>query len=73
MKNAVIKLFLAIIILLATSWYAYPQDIKQGPLMVLQEGEFDFGQVKEGSSITHDFIVTNLGDETLEIKKVSPG
>ena len=73
MKNVIIKFLLIIIVLLVIPWPAYPQDIKQGPLMVLQEGEFNFGQVKEGSSITHDFVVMNLGDETLEIKKVSPG
>lgn len=73
MKNTVIKSFLIILILLLIPWSAYPQTVKQGPRLVLKEREFDFGKVKEGSRLSHDFSIQNQGDETLEIKKVSPG
>ena len=41
--------------------------------MVLEEQKFDFGEVKEGEVISHDFKVLNQGDQTLEIKNVKPG
>ena len=72
MKNSIFKTFLAMLIFMSIPLSAYSQD-KQGPRMVIQEREFDFGQVKQGSRITHSFNILNRGDETLEIKKVSPG
>jgi len=44
-----------------------------GPRMVLEERYFDAKQVKEGEVIEHTFNVLNVGDSTLEIKKVKPG
>jgi hypothetical protein len=46
--------------------------VKEGPHLILQEQEFDFGKVREGSRITHIFTVLNQGDGTLEIRKISP-
>ncbi len=43
------------------------------PKLVLNETVFDFGKVKEGDRISHEFTVKNSGDGPLEIKKVSPG
>ncbi len=45
----------------------------QGPKMVLEELKFDFGEVKEGESVSHTFRVFNQGDQPLEIRKVKPG
>ena len=45
----------------------------QGPKMVLEELKFDFGEVKEGKTVSHAFSVFNQGDQTLEIRKVKPG
>jgi hypothetical protein len=45
----------------------------QGPKMVLEELEFDFGEVKEGEAVSHAFRVLNQGDQSLEIRKVKPG
>ncbi len=73
MKNSANTGCLLIFILLITPWSVYPQTGKQGPRLTLKEREFDFGYVKEGSRITHSFTVLNRGNETLEIKKVSPG
>ena len=72
MKNSVFKTFFVMLIFMNITLSAYSQD-KQGPRMVIQEREFDFGQVKQGSRITHSFTILNRGDETLEIQKVSPG
>ena len=44
-----------------------------GPRMFLEEKHFDAKQVKEGQIIEHTFNVLNVGDSTLEIKKVDPG
>ncbi len=40
--------------------------------MVISETKFDFGEVDEGSVVSHDFIVKNNGGVDLRIVKVSP-
>ena len=42
------------------------------PSMVISETRFDFGEVDEGSVVSHDFIVKNNGSADLRIVKVSP-
>ncbi|MDZ7696172.1 MAG: hypothetical protein U5R49_04315 [Deltaproteobacteria bacterium] len=44
-----------------------------GPKMVIKELEFDYGEVKEGETIEHTFLVLNQGDAPLEIARVRPG
>jgi hypothetical protein len=44
-----------------------------GPSMVLDETDFDAGQVIQGELIKHAFTVQNSGDQALEIHKVNPG
>ena len=44
-----------------------------GPVMVLKEQTFDFGEVEEGEVIEHAFQVLNQGDRTLNITKVKAG
>ena len=73
MKNSAATGCLILFILLIMPWAAYIQSAKLGPSLILQEREFDFGKVKEGSLITHAFTVQNEGNMTLEIMKVSPG
>lgn len=41
------------------------------PKISVTEKEYNFGQVEEGNTVTHDFIITNNGGEKLEIKSVS--
>jgi len=43
------------------------------PSMVISETSFDFGEVDEGSVVSHDFIVKNTGKANLQIIKVTPG
>ena len=45
----------------------------QGPKILIKEGSFDAGNVKQGDTITHSFMVLNQGDEELLIEKVEPG
>ena len=42
------------------------------PSMAISETRFDFGEVDEGSVVSHDFIVKNSGGADLQIMKVSP-
>ncbi len=43
------------------------------PRMVIDEPTFHFQEVDEGAVLEHDFMVKNLGEQPLEIKKVAPG
>ena len=49
-----------------------PEEARDVPSMVISETRFDFGEVDEGSEVSHDFIVRNNGKEELQITKVSP-
>jgi hypothetical protein len=71
MKTSFAAGCLAVFMLFIIPWSAYSQDNKQIPCLVLPEKEFDFGGVKEGSKITHDFVVLNKGEAVLEIREVS--
>ncbi|MBN1846998.1 MAG: DUF1573 domain-containing protein [Deltaproteobacteria bacterium] len=55
------------------SWPAFSEDTPDTPQLALQDREFDFGKIKEGSRITHEFIIQNKGSATLAINNVSPG
>jgi len=35
--------------------------------------EFDFGKVREGSRVTHEFVVRNQENAVLKIEKIQPG
>ena len=41
-----------------------------GPNMVIADPVFDAGKVNQGTTVTHDFIIRNTGDETLLITSV---
>src|SRR5262245_11863352 len=43
------------------------------PKIVFATNIFDFGTVKQGEVVRHDFIFTNTGTATLEITQVKPG
>ena len=44
------------------------------PVAVMGVDSYDFGLVYEGAAdVTHDFIIKNTGDATLEIKTVKTG
>ncbi len=44
-----------------------------GPKIQFAEPVYDFGKVNSGDVIKHDFVFTNTGTATLEIKDVRPG
>ncbi len=41
-----------------------------GPRLSLQEKEFDFGKIKQGEIVKHDFTITNTGDDLLIINYI---
>jgi len=73
MRNFIATGWLFLFSLLILPLPAFPEDTAQVPGLSLEEREFDFGTVKEGSRITHAFTVQNKGTGTLEIMNVSPG
>ena len=38
--------------------------------LVLKETSFDFGKILQGRPVTHEFTVTNAGEDTLKIEDV---
>ncbi len=44
-----------------------------GPKIQFAEPTFDFGKVNSGEPVKHEFVFTNIGKATLEIKDVRPG
>lgn len=49
------------------------QEPPQGPVISFESTSFDFGKINSGESVTHSFVFTNTGDQTLEITRVQPG
>ncbi len=41
-----------------------------GPKLVTQQNEHDFGDIKQGEKVSHIFVLTNSGDDLLEITNV---
>jgi hypothetical protein len=48
------------------------ENRREAPSITVSETDVDFGEVDEGSLISHDFIVKNTGRTELKIDKVSP-
>lgn len=48
-----------------------PGTLREAPTITLSETKFDFGEVDEGSEVSHDFTVKNRGKAELQITKVS--
>ena len=73
------NLMCTVLICIAVCWHvgsfaaqplsASSQDV---PRMQLMETTFDLGEVMEGSVVSHDFIVWNIGTGVLKIDQVGP-
>jgi len=48
------------------------QETKK-PKLVIEKPIFDAGEINEGETIKHTFLIYNHGNATLEIKDVRPG
>ena len=65
-----------LLISIANSSYgqvAAPAEAPKGPRARFSETSHNFGKVGTGEVLRHDFVVTNIGTELLEITKVQPG
>jgi rhodanese-related sulfurtransferase len=58
----------ASILVLASVLFAV--TVSAAPVLSVDNAAYDFGSVIEGTIVTHKFILTNTGDETLTISKV---
>ena len=57
----------------AESPTAYSQlGQEAGPRIRFAETTIDFGRIESGAKVTHDFVFTNTGSQTLEIHDVRP-
>jgi hypothetical protein len=50
-----------------------PPATQTAPQVQVNETTFDFGEVFEGATVTHDFKVKNTGAGELQITQVRPG
>ena len=61
-----------IVILFLLSLLGAGVIVAAAPKIEVENATLDFGEVKEGDLVTHTFILSNEGDETLVIEKVNP-
>jgi hypothetical protein len=45
---------------------------QQAPGIVVAEPDYNFGQLSETSTLSHDFIIRNNGETSLNIQDVQP-
>ena len=67
------RFFCVTVFFLAAAALPLFSQAASGPKMLIEGKEFDFKEIEEGKVITHTFKVSNRGDQTLEIRRVSPG
>jgi len=60
------------LILFLLSLFAAGAIVAAAPKIAVDEAILDFGEVREGDLVTHTFILSNAGDETLTITKINP-
>tara|TARA_B100000809_G_scaffold61015_1_gene57639 strand:- start:230 stop:700 length:471 start_codon:yes stop_codon:yes gene_type:complete len=46
-------------------------EAQQGPVMVFEETEYQFGKINQGEKVTHTFVFNNTGDAPLIINSAS--
>jgi hypothetical protein len=67
------KLFLfASAALLSVSLFAQDQAKKAEDVVKFKELTFDFGKIKQGSPVTHDFVFTNISNSPVIIESAVP-
>jgi hypothetical protein len=71
------RLILPITLLLFFVSSAYATDSvsenAKTPSAMIGEKDFRFDPVVDGSTVTHDYLVKNMGESTLEISQVKTG
>jgi len=54
------------------AFFPTPSAAGSGPRVVIEKSRIDFGEVNQWDLLVHTFTVTNEGDDTLRIERVSP-
>ncbi|MBI5586567.1 MAG: DUF1573 domain-containing protein [Deltaproteobacteria bacterium] len=65
------KYLVALFLIFTWCWAGYLGAA--GPQLKVLEPTFDFGEVAEGETVSHEFIIQNTGTEGLQINDVRPG
>jgi len=73
MRNMVLTCLVGVVILVSLSGFAADTGQEGKPSLSLSSAEHDFGQVREGNILSHDFKVRNTGKAELQIMEVRPG
>ena len=55
----------------ATATSVAQRKAKSGPVMEIEPKDHDFGGVQQDQKLVHEFTVTNVGTEDLEIRRIS--
>ncbi len=62
-----------LLILIAIVWLMLLSSVLAAPKIQIDKKDWDFGTVCRNANIRHAYIIRNVGDSTLTIKKVRPG
>ena len=73
MRNMVVTCLVGVVVLVSLSGFAADTGQEGKPSLSLSSAEHDFGQVREGKILSHDFKVRNTGKAELQIIEVRPG
>jgi hypothetical protein len=49
------------------------EDLENAPRIQFEETRYDFGEIKSGTNVRHDFVFTNVGKKDLIIRSTSAG
>lgn len=61
-------------VLLTAIFAALPLTVAVAtPKIVVPETHWDYGNVPQNATLSHDYVVKNVGDDTLRITDVKPG
>lgn len=61
------------LILIAIIWLISLSSVMAAPKIQIDKKDWDFGTVCRNANIRHAYVIRNIGDSTLTIKKVKPG
>jgi len=58
------------IFILSNGVLAEEKSIQDKPVAVIQNPDYEFPSVLDGTEVTHEFVIKNKGDALLKIEKV---
>lgn len=70
MKNFILFLLAASMVLASKAQQAASANTVLGGHLELKEAAFDFGKIQQGKPVTHDFELVNHGIDTLKLENV---